>query len=259
MKKLIAAVSALVFCLSLSAFDARNHAAIAYIAEQNITPRTKAKIAEIFHGEHLYVFSSWPDYYRSTMLIDKAQIPHGVRLDEQLMPNNSLKSAYPAFLAACERLKDYRNRPDSANIADLSIVVHLVGDMHCPSHMYYSGKTVKKVKNVLYSAGGNASKPEKISYHSFWDGIAMNKIFLGGFMDIASLSDNCSRKEIREIQKGTMEDWIHESAVNCLQIYDIKENEHIDKDYVIKSTFLSMCQIRKAGYRLAKVLNDLFK
>lgn len=259
MKKLVVFISVLCYCLSINAFDARTHAAIAYIAEQNISPKTKAKIADIFKGEHLYVFSSWPDYYRQTMLIDDHTVPHSVKLDSQLMPKDTPKSAYNAFLGACERLKDYKHRPDSANVADLCLVVHLVGDMHCPGHMNYSKNTVTNVKNVYYSVNGDPSNAEKMSYHGFWDGAAMRKIFYGGFMEVAALADNCSRKDIRKIQKGTMEDWIHESAEDCIHIYDIAEDEVVDRDFAIKSTFLSMSQIRKAGYRLAKVLDEIFK
>ena len=36
---------------------------------------------------------------------------------------------------AIERLRDYRNLDDSTVVVNLRYVIHLVGDMHCPSHV----------------------------------------------------------------------------------------------------------------------------
>ncbi|MCQ2158605.1 MAG: S1/P1 nuclease [Bacteroidales bacterium] len=256
MKKIIVLISAASICLNLSAFDARSHAAIAYIAEQYLTPKAQSGVHDIFHGEHLYNYSSWPDMYRNTMLTeDGKSISHVAKVDSNLHLRKDLKAdknGYAAYSRSLENLKNHKNRPDSANIADLAIVVHLVGDMHCPSHISYPRNIHRTVQSVKYHG-------KDVRYHKFWDGYAMSQIYEGGFLEIAALADICNKHEIKHIQKGTMEDWVFESATECLSIYDLDPEKEVYKAFLIESTKLSKSQIRKAGYRLAKVLNDLFK
>lgn len=260
MKRILIATIAFVIALEAGAFTTREHATIAYIAEQHLTPAAKAAVREIFHGDSMVDYASWPDLFRKVMLdSDGNQIPHMLRVDKDFYPATveAHKSAYFPILDAQKRLKNYKNMSDSARVADLSIIVHLLGDIHCPSHLQYADKRHHNIKYLYFKSG--KFEPKKIQYHYFWDTWAADQILCGGFIDQAYLLDTYSQEEIEKIQKGSLEDWIYDSANSCKDIYDVADESTIDKMYVVGKVALVKSQVRKAGYRLAKMLNTLFK
>lgn len=264
MKKIIITLAALaLLCASASAFTTREHATVAYIAEQHLKPATKKKLAKILHNQHLTEFSSWPDFYRMAMKSpDGKQIGHMYKVDENFYPvdRDVHKSAYNAVKEAAERLRHYKDYNDSTVLADMSVVVHLMGDLHCPSHITYADERHKKIKEINYVMyfGKKATKPRKIKYHAFWDSWCMDQRYSGGYMELADIFDIKTAKEIKEIQKGTLEDWIHDSAETCKEIYDVEDKALVDRIYVIDKAAIARDQITKAGYRLAALLNDIF-
>ncbi len=62
-------------------------------------------------------------------------------------------------MRAVDRLKDYRNMSDSLVRLNLMYVIHIVGDMHCPSHVKYAG----------CKSGRADLNGRKMSYHAMWD------------------------------------------------------------------------------------------
>lgn len=261
MKKLIIAAAALGMCLGAQAYTVRNHAAVAYIAQQHLTPQAKEKIDEILHGETLMAYASWPDFYVKSMLHKNGKpIAHSVKVDQDFNPvnTNGSRSAYNAIKESARRLENYKDMPDSARIADLSLIIHLIADIHCPSHISYADGRSRAIKYVFYRKKGTGT-PKKVNYHIFWDDWGLDQIVSGGYMDLAMIADICSESEILDIQKGSLEDWVHDSAVSCKDAYDITDEADIDLVYVAGKYPLAVSQIRKAGYRLAAFLNGLFK
>ena len=57
---------------------------------------------------------------------------------------------------------------------------------------------------------------------------------------------------------GDIYDWGRESAANSKCIYDVKPGDKLGHDFILKYKPLAEEQLAKAGYRLAKVLNDIF-
>ena len=72
--------------------------------------------------------------------------------------------------------------------------------------------------------------------------------------------DTSSKKEISEITNGDVYDWGRDSATRSLEAYEL-----VHPGDVIPSTFpydvrpLLYSQLRNAGYRLAAILNEIFK
>lgn len=260
MKRIIIALISCGVCVYAGAFTTREHATVAYIAEQHLTPAAKNAVREIFHGDSMVDYASWPDLFRKVML-DKngKEIPHMLRVDKDFYPAvvEPHKSAYYAITEAQKRLKNYKHMSDSARIADLSIIVHLLGDIHCPSHLQYADSRHKQIKTLYYKSGKH--DPKKVNYHYFWDEWAADQILCGGFLEQGYLLDTYSETEISDIQKGSLEDWIYDSAYSCKDIFDVENEAEINKRYVVGKVAIVKSQVRKAGYRLAKMLNGMFK
>ena len=133
------------------------------------------------------------------------------------------------------------------------LIVHLLGDMHCPMHIVYLGRNEVK-GHIKVTIGG-----KEYTYHSWWDGGIFSTLVPFSYSDVAALSDTKSRKEIAEITRGDIFDWVHESAVDSWPVHALKEGDVKDVTFAIEMRPILYNQIRNGGYRLAALLNDIFR
>ena len=139
----------------------------------------------------------------------------------------------------------------STRLARIQLIVHCVGDMHCPAHIRYPGNTTIGYYKVDYFG-------REMRYHTIWDSEIVQRPHPWSFTDLAWLLDRYTEAEQAEITSGTVYDWGRESAAASKCIYDVQPGESIAHDFIKKYKPLAESQIAKAGYRLAAVLNDVF-
>ena len=66
--------------------------------------------------------------------------------------------------------------------------------------------------------------------------------------------------EIMLIESGSPEEWFRETADLCASIYaETPEGTNVSYDYVAKFTPLVEQQFLRGGYRLAMLLNEIYK
>lgn len=251
-KLLLLAVIALVGTSnSASAWGRLGHDAIAYIAETHLTPKAKKNIAKYLEHPITY-YSTWMDEYRDTEGYKETSNWHTAAVDKELQykQKGDKFDVIQALEQAANELKDYKNISDSLVVIDLKMLIHFTGDMHCPSHVKYSDiKTSFKVKR-----GGTEYK-----YHNIWDERVLEFSHEWTYMDYKHQLDTFSKKEQDEIAKGTFREWFHENAIYCRQIYDMAhEGDEIGKPFLNPAHPIAEHQIVIAGYRLARILNELF-
>ena len=253
---------ALAFATAASAFSTKYHATVAYIAEQHMTSRAKSNFRKAFGNRPLVYFASYPDFYRDIYAIDGKPTAHSIYLDKDFYPvskKDKSVSAYDAILWAVEQLNDYKTMDDSLKVVALAMMTHFVGDSHCPSHKHYADKKSTRIHNVYYTQSlKSKAKGKKVTYHAFWDAFCMDQRYVGGFLDVAYMIDTCTKEEIAGIQQGSIEDWMHATAVDCRDLYDIEDGATVDRIYVIDKAELAVRQVRNAGYRLAALMNRIF-
>ena len=262
------------------------HRTVATIAEKHLTPETKAIVNKYLDGEplaknaatwmdrvafwakkHWWYIPGWEQLsYWHTMVVDEKFQPSDKRSHKgggDLLPN----------LKQCvENLRNYRNLTDSAVVVNLKCVVHMVGDMHCPSHIYFTEfpdcfalpksldpeKKGRKARDrmIIYYNG------KKMNYHHYWDQIALTELhpeFKSSHDLFSKEFDKASKRKRAKICKGTIDDWVYDIAKSCRPLYNgIKEGDHIGKEYVESTGKLAQWQCAKAGYRLAHILNECF-
>lgn len=264
MKKIISSLTLLIVLVtSASAFTLREHAAIAIIAQKYLTPEAQVAVNDIFKGETLAMYASYPDQYRKSLIIDGAEVPHMFPVQDDIngdwrMKGDATKNAALAIERSLADLKNYKKLDDKTRLEALAIVVHLVGDIHCPSHLKESKESKKnRVAYYVYAE-------KKIKFHGAWDGIFAEKTYNGGPLDMAFLSDTATPQQRAEFQKGDPQVWAEESARVCYPItHDLdaseEKNIEVNREYVTDHAYLVKCQVMKAGYRLAQVLNTVFK
>lgn len=261
-----AAAALLVLSVSpaASAWGKREHAAIARIAEQNLSPKAKKAINEILDGEKISSYASWLDYYKPVMLMKLTEpqkgkmertIPHTFQVDSSLnayrYPEHSCVTVVEESMA---KLQNRKELDDSTERQCLLNIIHLVGDMHCPGHVIYADGRDRKIGyfEVVYNG-------ESMRFHKVWDSMVDTETFAGGVNDLVTLALTSSKKEAKEFVKGGLYDWGSEVAHLSCHIWDVQAGENLGRTYMYDHGHLALELIERAGYRLAAVLNETFK
>lgn len=259
------------------------HKLIAIIAESHLTPEAKEK-TEKYLGSPIYNHASWMD---KVPVWNKKRIPgweqtswwHMCTVDRvgkkkfEISDKRSPKGdgdLYPNLVQCVENLKNYRNLTDSAVMVNLKCVVHMVGDMHCPCHIFYTefddcfshtkpdGTKVRRHDQMKVYFNG-----KKTTSHRVWDGLSIRQIwpeFGADYEKFRVALDKMSPKKQAKMRKGTIEEWVLQNAKDCRYIYDITEpNCKIDREFLLENQKLSKQQCLRASYRLAYILNECFK
>ena len=86
---------------------------------------------------------------------------------------------------------------------------------------------------------------------------------LAGFLEEVALYTDIDRltdDEAALVQAGEPQDWLKETHAICVGIYeDSPEGTKISYDYVDKYTPVIEQQLVRGGYRLARLLNEIYR
>lgn len=264
MKKLSLLIISFVAVMSLQsakAWGGFGHSAIAYVAEQHLTPEAKAKCRHYLKHTLTY-YASWMDYWRSVSAYKSVNSQHGISAmpdGRNLDWSGKPKGKAMGYLKnTIEELGNgnYKNLPDSIVRQRLINMVHYLPDLHCPVHV---GFPKKEFAHYRYSL---SRKGKKIGYHGFWDG---SPNFKRGNWDVARYAaevDKVKPKQAQKWQKGSLDDWARDIIKQAHRCYKITPkgtdiNNFTEAD-IAKVHALSDEMALKAAYRLAYVLNTLF-
>lgn len=241
------------------AWGRKGHEAITELAERHLTRRTRERIAHYLDNHPIVYYAKWMDDNRNTPEYGFTTYWHTAPADADLRYTDSLLTprgnAVHALEEAVARLHDYRSLDDSTVNVNLKYIIHLVGDMHCPAHVKYTTHAMKY--DVLFE--GKDHKVRKRYVHHVWDNDIIQSCCDLTAAEWAERLDDASGRERRRIERGTPRDWFHDCAVSCeVQFEWAKPDSLLGADFLDRSFPLVESQIRKAGYRLAALLNELF-
>lgn len=144
---------------------------------------------------------------------------------------------------------------------NIKYIVHIVADMHAPSHIYYSdlpGGINAKPRH--YNFFPVSYKGVETTYHAIWDSPLKRLHPDWDEEQFRQALDTLSGAERKRICRGTPVDWAQDNADRCRVIYDwAKPGDGLDENFYVLHAELAVEQYRRAAYRLAFLLNKLFK
>ena len=264
MKKLICLL--LMLCAGTAAFawGGREHRLIAYIAEAHLTPRTR-QVLDRYLDQSIVEYSTWMDRYRTAPGYEITTYWHMVTIDkdgsvppEPLRPNGD-GDAVRQLTRAIERLRSYRELSDSTVNVNLKYVIHLVGEMHCPGHIYFADLPGGMDAPRHYDFFLLKYKGKEVTYHWVWDGSVSRQYPDWTEEDFRRELDKWPAEKQRAVGEGTPADWALECARSCRVVYDwAKPGDDIDEGFLREHGALPVDQALRGAYRLARVLNELF-
>ena len=286
MRKTFVTLLCVAFALSsqeVLAWGGWAHKFITYTADRYLEPEVKAKV-EKYLGSPMIDHCIWMDQIRRPIQRkshpDYAQMQvyrpslrwHHMVVDEKFKVSDkrSKKGAgamIPNLEKCIENLRDYRNLTDSAVAVNLKYVIHMMQDMHCPSHIFYTqhpdcfeattpGGSSRHRMTVYYEG-------KKTVYHNVWDGqsiLALYPEFGKDYELFRAKIDRYSAKQRAKMCAGTLHDWASDAGKRCYPIYDnIEPGDSIDRKFLLGYRKVSEGQAMRSAYRLAHLLNEIFK
>lgn len=254
-----AATAALSFVLSVpaSGWGREGHETIAKLAELNLDKSAKKTIEKYLGGHSIVYYAKWCDDIRKTPEYAFTHYYHTATTDAEFnyAPRESGDAIY-AIENAVETLKDWKNLPDSVVSVNIKFLIHYVGDMHCPSHVYYTGRD----QNIDVRIEDAGHKFNTINLHGMWDyGLIKNNRFMSATEWATELNQVLSKEQKKEMASGSPREWLHGNAVRCVSQFDlVSPDAKLGPDFVNYAMPLIETQITYGGIRLASILNSIF-
>lgn len=157
---------------------------------------------------------------------------------------------------------------DSIVVLHIRMLIHFVGDLHCPVHLgipscWFPKPPYRLDVGKWYYEG----RPYK-SLHAFIDK-APELLYPGlGEYEIAERLDKVTKRQVRQWVKGDFVEWTNDAARTGFRIFgkqrpvwevpDTPESKYLPEGYLedIRDTINE--ELLKGGYRLAFLLNKYF-
>ena len=234
----------------------KGHDVTAYIAECNLTPEAAQEIDRVLDGHSPVYYANWLDSASHTPEYAYTRTWHYANIDEGYTYDTMPKEPAGDVVAAVNDLvAELKSKELSAEkeAEALKMLIHLVGDMHCPMHL-----------GRLSDLGGNR-RPVRFfnretNLHSVWDTNLPEAAHNWSYTEWKEQIDRLTDEEKAGITAGEPADWAKETHEICKEIYaSSPEGTKIEYDYIFKYTPVIEKQFLRGGHRLARLLNEIYR
>ena len=236
------------------------HRVITQLAEENISKKTKKEIDRLLEGYPMAYWSNWADFIKSdtTGKWEHTYIWHYINIPGNLSFQPFLdeikkveqENVYSQIPVLQETLKNKSTSDDDKRIA-LYFLIHLVADMHQPMHI---GRADDLGGNLITVYWFN--NPTNI--HSIWDSALLNYENYS-YTEYTTILNKLNKTEKNKLKSGTLEDWLFETYQITNEIYaSINQEDKLRYEYQYKYKFTVESLLKRAGLRLAQILDESF-
>ncbi|UJH68028.1 S1/P1 nuclease [Allomuricauda sp. SCSIO 65647] len=249
------------FCFSVNLVLANDeiwsktgHRAIAEIAQQHLTKKAEKTITQLLGGHDLAFVSNFADEIKADRNFSKFNAWHYVNYPTDKKYTEVEPNPYGDVVMGIQKCIEMVSDEGSTKedkVFYLKMLIHFVGDLHQPMHV-----------GRLEDRGGNDLQvrwfDEGTNLHRLWDKNLIDSYGMS-YTELAQTMPKLSKGEIKQIQRGTVYDWVEESQDLANELYDsVEVGEKHGYQYSYKYNKLMIKQLHVGGLRLAKVLNELF-
>ncbi len=254
-KTILSAIILSLAWLNAAAWGQKGHDVTAYIAEQHLTPKTKATVDSLLNGMSMVYWANWLDNasntpeYAYTKTWHYKNVDEGVRYEEA--PANPAGDAVLAIKSRIEILTDPASTPEERDLA-LKILIHVTGDIHCPMHMGHAT-----------DRGGNRvevnffNKPTNL--HSVWDSSIPEAAHKWSYSEWQQQINRLTPEQQAEVVAGSIDDWAKQTLALSTFMYErFQPGCNIAYREVAECTPIAEQQFVRGGLRLAHLLNSIY-
>lgn len=234
----------------------KGHDVTCAIAQKHLTKKAQKQIDEILDGKSIVYWANWMDNASHTPQYKHTSTWHYKNIDaDETYENAELNDKGDVIRAVNEQVAALKSGKLSKEEKALSLkfLVHLMGDMHCPMHMGHKSDRGGNRWQLTYFGKGT-------NLHSIWDSGIIESAHKWTYSEWVEQIDTNSKEIDAQMAQGTPESWGKETYEICKKIYDATPvGSKLSYDYVREWTETIETQLLRAGLRLARVLNEIFK
>jgi len=252
------AIPLTIFLLTMSATGAifgwgeEGHIMTAEVTKKYLEPAVLKEVEAILGKTSFGDAAVWMDEVRREPAYYHMVTWHYTNLekDEEFQKNSKEENLVNILRLTVKKLNNRQKYKPKDIERHLKVVMHLMGDLHQPMHNGYGSD--RGGNNVQVDFLGDQS-----NLHGVWDyGIINHKKI--STADCLAWGAKLSPTELKEMGRLNVVEWFKEGRGYLDQAYDVKDGK-IDDAYVEKNAEVVKARIFKGGYRLAVLLNRLFK
>ena len=194
------------------------HRSVGKIAEDYLKGKTKRKIAELLNGQSLALVSTFGDDIKSDKRYSEFYTWHYINMPLDVRYEDSEKNKDGDLVTGIKKCKEVllnENSSKEDKAFYLKMLVHLIGDMHQPMHV-----------GVKEDKGGNTFQVQWFgngaNLHSIWDSKMLNQFGMT-YTELAKNADKLSKEQVKNLQKGTIVDWVNDTQSLANKVYNSAE------------------------------------
>lgn len=228
------------------------HRVVGSIAEEYLSRKVRARLANILDGQSLALAATWMDEVRSDSTHADMAPWHWVTIPDGMTYNETKKNPRGDIISTLERViaeLKAGNLSGEEERERVLILIHLVGDLHMPLHV-----------GTGNDQGGNDTRVrwfgEASNLHRVWDADIIDHTRLSYTEFAASLKRPSNAQATGWQQSGVLV-WAMENLDYRQNIYRIGDGR-LGYDYAYYNLPIIRTRLLQAGIRLAGVLNDIF-
>lgn len=256
LKMFIAAAAMLFVTLSAGAWGQKGHDVTCAIAQRHLTKKAQKQINQILDGKSIVYWSSWLDNASHTPEYAYTKTWHYKNIDAdetyETAAQNEAGDVLTAIEAQIKALKSGTLNHEQQALA-LKMLVHLVGDLHCPMHMGHKSDLGGNKWQIQYFGQGK-------NLHSIWDSSIIESARKWTYSEWAEELDRVSKPQYKQITSGTLNDWGRETYEAATRIYnETPVGSKLSYDAVSYWSETLEKHLLNGGLRLASILNEIFK
>lgn len=238
------------------AWGQKGHDVTCSIAERHLTKKAARKISQVLDGKSIVYWASWMDNASHTPEFSYTKTWHYKDID----PDETYETCalcetgdvVTGINSQVEALKSGTLNKEAEAIA-LKMLIHMVGDLHCPMH------TARKS-----DLGGNRWQVQFFNngknLHSVWDSDLVETAHKWTYSEWTDQIDRADKAAIKEMSAGTPDDWCKETHGIAEMIYDkTPVGTKISYNYISEAAPIIEQQFLRGGLRLAALLNEIYK
>ena len=259
---IIVAVALLMTAGNAMAFTTYAHQAIACLADKYLTDQAKSEVKTILNST-MEKECVWLNTLRKKPELAHTKDWHFFQLNENVKSvTTNENDGIVQLEKAIAVLRNRKNENKESVVNALRTVIHLVGDMHCISHVRIEGVDDSYGFTFYHwnELEGKRRRDWKSGWYSHWQGGYLRRysVFTPEYY---SYDIDIYGKPLKaDYEKGEPRFWagnVGEDVIRALK--DISNGETVPTNVIQTYEFLHTKCMVKAGYRLAALLNDIFK
>lgn len=242
----------------LHAWDSTGHAIVAMLAEERLTPMTRAAVSELLPGQSLVTVASWPDQVRNKQTAPWHYV--NIEIEEtQYVPERHC----PDRQCVVGQIERFRQTMADSSINSekrqkaLKYLVHFVGDLHQPLHAgqnHDRGGNDVKVDFLGQTVNPFTKKPWNL--HQVWDNGLLDQYASNAKQAVEQIDQYLASQNEAELANGSVIDWAMQSHDRARDhAYRFGPDQRLDEQYLKQALPVVEAQLARAGVRLAHLLN----